>query len=364
MPMNLQKNNSTTNYDNEFGVESTKHLRAILYLDDTSRLKIKTNVSEIGLYGISFINNFSELTKELIAETKTLIILEGYFNKANSVSDLILYKELFDLDIFCLGNVEQFKGRLNGIATLYSCDITFLDFDLVQSAVYGDTTLAKAPEELQIDVTQTTNRDLAKRILKDTVNYNAGLRSLANEYLSLKDTLDLTITDRDRYKELYEVSDAKNLKLEKENSKFVEGYADIVQKVFKLNTSLKTYESVLSADVYEKVDLTKYTNRPLIIYFKEFEDLIYLDTFIETLYYVFTNQYHKSVKVVRLYDSAKTRKLSTLPNYYYRLYNKFTSEEAIVHNFICKTADYRKLFDVLLTNNFMIYVILEFDYIV
>lgn len=129
MPMNLQKNNSTTNYDNEFGVESTKHLQAILYLDDTSRLKIKTNVSEIGLYGISFINNFSELTKELIAETKTLIILEGYFNKANSVSDLILYKELFDLDIFCLGNVEQFKGRLNGIATLYSCDITFLDFD-------------------------------------------------------------------------------------------------------------------------------------------------------------------------------------------------------------------------------------------
>lgn len=362
MPMNLQKNNSTTNYDNEFGVESTKHLRAILYLDDTSRLKIKTNVSEIGLYGISFINNFSELTKELIAETKTLIILEGYFNKANSVSDLILYKELFDLDIFCLGNVEQFKGRLNGIATLYSCDITFLDFDLVQSAVYGDTTLAKAPEELQIDVTQTTNRDLAKRILKDTVNYNAGLRSLANEYLSLKDTLDLTITDRDRYKELYEVSDAKNLKLEKENSKFVEGYADIVQKVFKLNTSLKTYESVLSADVYEKVDLTKYTNRPLIIYFKEFEDLIYLDTFIETLYYVFTNQYHKSVKVVRLYDSAKTRKLSTLPNYYYRLYNKFTSEEAIVHNFICKTADYRKLFDVLLTNNSNLDVLLVFDH--
>ena len=158
------------------------------------------------------------------------------------------------------------QGRLNGIATLYSCDITFLDFDLVQSAVYGDTTLAKTPEELQIDVTQTTNRDLAKRILKDTVNYNAGLRSLANEYLSLKDTLDLTITDRDRYKELYEVSDAKNLKLEKENSKFIEGYADIVQKVSKLNTSLKTYESVLSAGVYEKVDLTKYTNRPLIIY--------------------------------------------------------------------------------------------------
>lgn len=60
-------------------------------------------------------------------------------------------------------------------------------------------------------MTQTTNRDLAKRILKDTVNYNAGLRSLANEYLSLKDTLDLTITDRDRYKELYEVSDAKIL---------------------------------------------------------------------------------------------------------------------------------------------------------
>ena len=198
-----------------------------------------------------------------------------------------------------------------------------------------------------------------KEIIKDDDFY---LSSLANEYLSLKDTLDLTITDRDRYKELYEVSDAKNLKLEKENSKFVEGYADIVQKVFKLNTSLKTYESVLSADVYEKVDLTKYTNRPLIIYFKEFEDLIYLDTFIETLYYVFTNQYHKSVKVVRLYDSAKTRKLSTLPNYYYRLYNKFTSEEAIVHNFICKTADYRKLFDVLLTNNSNLDVLLVFDH--
>ena len=89
---------------------------------------------------------------------------------------------------------------------------------------------------------------------------------------------------------------------------------------------------------------------------------MHLDTFIETLYYVFTNQYHKSVKVVRLYDSAKTRKLSTLPNYYYRLYNKFTSEEAIVHNFICKTADYRKLFDVLLTNNSNLDVLLVFDH--
>ena len=339
MPVNLQKDNLNTDYDSEFGVETTKHLRAVLYLDDTSRLKIKTNVSEIGLYGISFINNFSELTKELISETKTLIILEGYFNKANSVSDLILYKELFDLNIYCLGNVEQFRGRLNGIATLYSCDITFLDFDLVQSAVYGDTTLAKSPEELQIDEMQTANRDLAKRILKDTV-----------------------IADRNKYKELYEVADSKNLKLEKENSKFVEGYADIVQKVAKLNSSLKTYESVLSADVYEKVDLTKYTNRPLVIYFKEFEDLIYLDTFIETLYYVFTNQYHKSVKVVRIYDSAKTRKLSTLPDYYYRLYNKFTTEEAVVHNFICKTADYRKLFDVLLTNNSNLDVLLVFDH--
>ena len=135
-----------------------------------------------------------------------------------------------------------------------------------------------------------------------------------------------------------------------------------MQKVIKLNNSLKVYESVLSADVYEKVDLTKYTNRPLIIYFKEFEDLLYLDTFIETLYYVFTNQYHKSVKVVRIYDSAKTRKLSTLPDYYYRLYNKFITAEVVTHNFICKTADYRKLFDVLLTNNANLDILLVFDH--
>lgn len=274
MSMNLQKDHSTTDYDNEFGIEVDKHLRAILYLDDTSRLKIKTNVSEIGLYGISFINNFSELTKELISETKTLIILEGYFNKANSVSDLILYKELFDLNIFCLGNVSQYAGRLNDIATLYSCDITFLDFDLIQSAVYGDTTLAKSPEDLQADMTQTANRDLAKRILKDTVNYNAKLRSLANEFLSKDDALTLTTEERDDYKEKYNLASAKVLKLAKENDKLVEGYADIVQKVIKLNNSLKVYESVLSADVYEKVDLTKYTNRPLIIYFKEFRRFV------------------------------------------------------------------------------------------
>lgn len=38
MSMNLQKDHSTTDYDNEFGIEVDKHLRAILYLDDTSRL--------------------------------------------------------------------------------------------------------------------------------------------------------------------------------------------------------------------------------------------------------------------------------------------------------------------------------------
>lgn len=360
MAVNLDKN--ITNSDSEFGIDSSKRLRAVMYLDDTSRLKIRTNVSELGLYGISFINNFSELTKELVEETKTLIILEGYFNKANSISDLIFYKELFDLDIFCIGNVEQYVGRLGGIATIYSCDITTLDFNLIQSAIYGDSTLTKPSSELQADVTQIANRDLARRILKDSVTYDPKLKSLANEFLSLKDTINLAIEERDLYKEQCSVSSARVLKLEKENEKLVKGYADIVQKVIKLNGSLKTYESVLSTDIYEKVDLTKYNNRPLILYFKEFEDLIFLDTFIETLYYVFTNQYHKSVKVVRIYDSAKTRKLSALPDYYYRLYNKFTSEEAIIHNFICKTADYRKLFDVLLTNNSNLDVLLVFDH--
>lgn len=360
--VNRDLTENTLSITDEFGLGRANSIRAILYLDDTSRMKIKTNISEIGLYGISFINNFSELTKELLGETKTLIILEGYFNKAYSVSDLYLYKELYDLDIYCLGNVSSYAGRLNGIATLYNCDISLLDFDLIQTAIYGDNALLKSEDELGTDLTQENNRNFAKKILKDSVNYNTKMQDLANEYLSLEDSLTRAISDRDSYKRQAQIYSSKTLKLEKENEKLVKGYADVVRKVITLNKSLKEYESVLSADMYEKVDLTKYNNRPLIIYFKEFEDLLYLNTFIETLYYVFTNQYHKSVKVVRIFDSAKTRELSVIPDYYHRIYNRFIAEEVVTHNFLCKTGDYRKLFDILLTNNSNLDILLVFDH--
>lgn len=348
--------------DNSDDFDNTRSFRAILLLDDISRAKIKTNVSEIGLYGVSIINTFSELTKDLVKETKTLIILDGYFSKANSVSDLHLYKYLYDLDIYCLGNVSQYTGRLLDIASVYTCDISSLDFELIQMALYGDNALRKKPEELSEDFTHLENINLARKILQDSVNYNQKLHSLASEYLSLKDSLNRAVNECEQLKSDYSVASNRVLKLEKENQKLIEGYSNVLEKTLKLNESLKEYEAILTADIYEKVDLTKYNNRPLVIYFKEMEEFIYLDEFIETLYFVFTNQYHKSCKIVRIYDSVKTRKISAIPDYYQILYNKFTSEDVVTHNFVCKTGDYRKMLDILLTNNSNLDVLIIFDH--
>lgn len=346
----------------DFDLDGNKSFRAVLLLDDISRSKIKTNVSEIGLYGVSIINNFSELTKELIKETKTLIVLDGYFKKANSVSDLFLYRYLYDLDIYCLGDVDSYAGKLGEIASVYNCDISSLDFELIQMAIYGDNSMHKIPEDLMDDKVHAQNKDLAKKIMKDSVNYDAKLRSLSAEFLSLQDSLDRVINERDHLKEECAIASSRVLRLEKENEKLVKGYSDVVEETLMLNDTLKQYEAVLTADIYQKVDLTQYNNRPLVIYFKEMEEFIYLDDFIQTLYYVFTNQYHKSCKIVRIYDSVKTRRISTIPDYYQVLYNKFISEDIITHNFICKTGDYRKMLDILLTNNSNLDILLIFDH--
>lgn len=351
-------------------MESEKQFRAILYLDDFSRLKIKTNVFEMGLQGISFINNFSELTEDLINDTKVLIVLDGYMDKNNSVSDLILYKTLFDLDVYCMGAVKRFTGVLDGIAKVFECDISLLDFDMIQSAVYGEISGGEndftqggsgvdTPDGTGITV---RNQSLAKRILNDTINYDVQMQNLATEYLSLSGTIRHLVSQRDELKKSLNNSEVLLSKLTKENDKLVSGYADSISKTLELNKSLKVYESILTKDIYEKIDLSKYNRRPLIIYFKEIEDFVFLNTFIKTLYYVFMNQYHKSVKVVRLYDSVKIRKLSTLPDDYHRLYNEFRAIDVIENNFLCKTGDYRDLLDILLTNNSGLDVLLLFDH--
>lgn len=338
-----------------------KKLKAILLLDNYSRSIIKTNVSELGLHGISFINSLSELTDELISVTNNVIVLEGYMLENNSISDLKLYKELFSLNIYYIGLDELYLTEMNDIASVFRSDITVLDIDIIQAAIYHDSSLEMKETLGEENTILNHNIDFAKILLQSSSERDVKLISLVKEYMSQRYIIEEQRNLIDKIKG--QISFQGNLiqKLKNENSIFLRNYSTMVEDSIELNRTLQQYETILTKDVYEKISISNYSNRPLIIYLKEYEELLHLNSFIETLYYMFINQCHKSVKIVQLFDSNGSRKVDTLPEYYKIIYNRFLIQDLVVNNFIAKTGDYKKLFEVLLTNTSNLDVLIVID---
>ena len=58
----------------------------IILLDSYSRSVIKTDVAEIAMQGVMFVNNLAEIPDNILKENKTVIVFESYFQNNDSYS--------------------------------------------------------------------------------------------------------------------------------------------------------------------------------------------------------------------------------------------------------------------------------------
>lgn len=329
----------------------------ILY-DHVSKKMIKNNIMDLTQQGAIFINSLVEITEEIVKQTRTCIVLEGIMRLPNIVSQLKLYKNLLGLEFIYIGDDSFWYSSVKDLVRIYECGIEYLDIKIITAALYNDNAYKTDP---------VSNKHF--RTALDDVNLIKKHSDLyTKEVVELADTYSFLYGIVEEYKNKIAELEQKNSELEKqcalferENQKYLRGYASILEDTRKLNKTLLQYESIITKDIYDKVILSNYPNRPKIVYLKEFELVDHFFTLISILFDMVKLQCKMSVKVVILYDSKTSRRLQMLPSYYKIIHNSFTNSDVIANDFIAKSGNYLEIFDLLLSNKSSLDLLLVVD---
>lgn len=320
-------------------------VKAIVLLDDVSRGAIKCGVASWGSYGIKFINSLDEFNDEAAKHSKDVVIFEGFLTSPSCLSDMKLYKVLYDINYFFVGSKSCFSV-VNGLANCFEADLGTLDISIIQAALFHDVShgVQKKKEYFSYKEAAEGAVDNPESSTPEMVGVSRAYLALCGiqKFLNEEDAL-----LRDNISRLED----ENAKLILDMEQLLQGYKDMIRESYRLNRSLERYEAAFTKDVYDKVNLSEYDNKPFILYFKEFEDFINIDAFIDTLAGAFKLQDRKNVKVLRLFDSHTSRKMQVVPSHYHVIRNRYTLSEVSGHDLICKSGDYRRLLDRILTND-------------
>ena len=149
------------------------------------------------------------------------------------------------------------------------------------------------------------------------------------------------------------------------------GYEAIFNKVKKGVIQLQEYydsvnirasesETRLSAD-FDKIIDGEYPDRPIILYFKEFQHIQGMDVLLGVLHFVITVQYRRSCKVVKLLDSSNALQTRFVPNNYIFMQNSYNNRDILENSFIVKRGLYDLFFDMLLLNRSKLHVLIVHD---
>ena len=324
------------------------NIATILLLDSISKKFIKTNTTELGLMGITIVNSFDEITDDMLSNNKNLIILESYFQNNASYSDVRLFKSLFgSLRFVFLGVNQEFLDTLKEYGDVFCADPTLIDYEMIQAAVFGDKVLE---DTTGIVHNYNDNANFAKNILENEDTFDSKVINIARDFLSLESELRRQHMLCAEWKEKTENLQNVNAHLTSENNSLIEGFEEMMRNSIKLNKSLKEYERIMSKDVYSKISLSNYPNRPIIVYLKEIEELVHQNALIDTLFEILRLQGRHSVKVLRLFDGASCRRVKALPDNYHVIRNQFLVSEITTNDFIAKVGDYREILDIILSN--------------
>ncbi len=334
-------------------------LNVILLLDEESRKQIKIDITELAINGVHIIYDLSEITKEMLDETKKVILLEKFPSVDSALTNMKLYKEVFKLKYYYIGIDKAYLNFMELIATCYKMDISFLDYEKLYAIMMND--LAILDKHLIAGNNLTDSLKLkAESIVANNV-INDDLRQMAKGYLELYDA-NLFANELIAFMKS-EMEDSKR-KLNSEidtSNKLISEYSKVVKEVSEESKHLKQYEMILTKDVYTKMVTSEYQKPPFIVYLKEYDELIHFNRFLWTLSNSIYFQLKKSVKVLKLFDSSASKRILKTPKYYKVIGNEFKSSDVLANDYLCKSGDHTVVLDMLLTNTINLDVLIIVD---
>ena len=326
-------------------------------LDTFTKNTIKTNTADWVVNGVTFITELNDLESVLGPRSSTVFIMESFMHNVHAYSEIRLYKNIFPVEFIFIGLDKELLNSVRPYGRVFISDVSTITYDVLLAALYQDQT-------------SESNEDASNELFDDSLEYANNLLKQSPNHSIFKlasDFINLVVKNRSLKKRIDDLQSSmqylqhSNSSIKEQNQKLVAGYADLLKESQKLNNVLRDYEDILTRDIYSKIDLSLYPNKPMIIYFKEYEELLNFDTFIRTLFDLFRMHDQNSVKVLLLFDSSTSRRMKVLPDYVHVLHNQYYAKDIILSDFIAKSGDYTKVLELLLANKSMLNILLIFD---
>lgn len=313
----------------------------IILSNDTRQDMIST-IADLSIYNVTVYNSIRELKKSDLDKSNRVVVI-GKISLDN-VSDLRIYKDILDLDLYYLANDSLLASLMKNTAKVFLLDYTNLDHNLLLSLFYNDISIMKK-YALNSYTEKLTVKSISEKCLDSS---DSNVATLAKEYQLLRKFLEeknkneeLLVQEVDKLKSQLIGMYGTNESLSNEIDRLIVQYT-------KHHNKLKDYKIIFSGNFYDVVDLGKYKKKPRIIYFKEYQDFIHLESFISTLSNIIRIQKKASFKVVRLHDSCDVSRINVSRCYdYLEVDGKFLESDVINSDYILSYGNYVKMFDVI-----------------
>ena len=163
-----------------------KQIVAILLLDTTSRKQLKTNISEIGLQGVLIVNNFNEITEDIVSKCNKVVVLEGYLDSLNSFSDIRLFSALLNIKLTFIGTNPDKLKVLSQYGNVFNSD-AYSNVEGKYDMIITNPPIHAGKEKIYEIVRESANHLNKDGELWIVIRKDQGAKSLINDNSDLFD---------------------------------------------------------------------------------------------------------------------------------------------------------------------------------
>lgn len=330
-----------------------------LVLDTASRSKMHIDTMDMVYKGAIIASSLDDISIELLEDKNTTVFLLEWF--CEDKSNLIRIKVLQTLSLcrfIYLGQNTLWLNVMRNFVTAFNIDCNNISYDKLMQLVFGEG--SKEYENISDVNKLDTQLKLAHSIIESNTE-SKEVKILAEGFIVRTEELfHLSLNYNKLQTELANLS-SRLCTVESENAFVYNSYSEIITESQKVDVLLKQYGVSATTDFYDKVDLTRYPNRPLVIYIKEYEELNHLNSLALTLYNMLLFQMKMSAKVLYLFDSSASKRLLRLPPTFVQLKDSYSKTDLYNNNFLAKIGNYQKTFDILLSELPYLNVLLVVD---
>lgn len=337
-----------------------RNLNCILVLEESVRSQLKSNISHLSIYGIEIVEDIRKITKPMVTKTRKVIILGSY--RYDALDDLKLFKEVLGLEYYFISNDEKLLSLMKSLCKCFYLEHLEISNKMLDAILMGDKAEQekyKVDEFLADERRKNNSLTLANRILEGTTD--SVMSTLCKDYIRCSSLLDMCLDNEKDYTERISTLESMVLSSSRELNSVYDSYKSLVQEVMEQEKFLKDYKVYFTQDLYKRISLSKYKNRPRILYLKEYQDLLHEDSFLITLFNSLKIQGNLSCKIVRLHDSNDLHRIKMLQDRYTVIDSSFKESDLIISDFILSYGSYEKMFDLLLSNKYSLDVLIVLD---